>query len=384
MAIRKWYGLLVAGGLVGVIAAGCSSSNETAAGDAGDAGVRKMLDGAISISGDDSGATGAFDGTTGRECKQDSDCVGADGGAGINTCSVDYGFTITGVSVSLWATPVCIIPPPQSSAAGNCDPVPAGVDDGLPHFCDGPDDPTSPGLCLPFDLNNPQPGQGVCYPLCTFGLDGQKPTGCVGTDVCFPVTFLRSSTSGTVTGYGFCAGGCDKDADCAGLGAGFVCQTDIGYCTMTKVTRTKAIGAACMAATAAGTADDIACNCDSDATTGVGVCANACIVGGLPCADGQICDAGFQNPIVFTSSAGGASVSVPVTAQNPGIPGVCRDLCTPADAGVPVVEAGAAPEVDGGGDASADGAAPVVTGPVSCPVNTTCQTGDVVGPDCIP
>jgi hypothetical protein len=384
MAIRKWSGVLVACGLVGLIAAGCSSSNGAAAGDAGDAAVRRMLDAAISIGGDDSGAQGAFDGTTGKQCTQDSDCVGPDGGAGINTCSVDYGFTITGVSVALWATPVCIIPPPQSASQGNCDPVPAGVDDGLPHFCDGPDDPTSPGLCLPFDLNNPQPGQGVCYPLCTFGLDGQKPTGCVGTDECFPVTFLRSSTDGTVTGYGFCAGGCQQDSDCTGLGAGFVCQTDIGYCTMMKVTRTKPIGAACMAATTAGSADDIACNCDADPTTGLGDCSSACVVGGLPCAGGQICDAGFQNPITFTSSAGGASVSVPVTAQNIGIPGVCRTPCTPADAGV--VDAGPVPQVDSGDDGSADAAVAVGTdgGPVSCPTNTTCQTGNVVGPDCIP
>ena len=198
MAIRKWYGAFVAGGLVGLIAAGCSSSNESAATDAGDGGfVRKMLDGAIGIgTGDDAGDAGGgvVDGTTGKKCSSDSDCH-PDGGAGVNMCSVDVGGTITGVTVQLWATPVCLVPPSGSSAQGNCDPVPQGVDDGLPHFCDGPDLATSPGLCLPFDLNNPQPGQGTCYPLCTFVLDGSKPAGCVGTDTCLPVSFVRDGTT---------------------------------------------------------------------------------------------------------------------------------------------------------------------------------------------
>jgi hypothetical protein len=380
MAIRKWYGAFVAGGLVGLIAAGCSSSNESAATDAGDGGyVRKMLDGAIGIGtgGDDaSDAALVVDGTTGKACSSDSDCH-PDGGAGVNVCSVDVGGTITGVMVQLWATPVCLVPPSGSPTQGNCDPVPTGMDDGLPHFCDGPDLPTSPGYCLPFDLNNPQPGQGTCYPLCTFVLDGSKPAGCVGTDTCLPISFVRDGTTGVVTGYGFCGGGCQQDSDCMGLGAGYVCQTDIGYCTKAKLTRTKAIGAACKAATTPGSPDDIACNCDSNPNTSMGVCANSCVVGGLPCAAGYICDAGFQNPIVFTSSSPGtAPISVPVTAQNTGIPGFCRPLCTLADAGVVAatdagVDAGTAATPDDGGLAS-------------CPATTTCQKADVVGPDCVP
>jgi hypothetical protein len=379
MAIRKWYGAFVAGGLVGLIAAGCSSSNESVTTDGGDGGfVKKMLDGAIAIgNGDDATNTGGFDGTTGRPCKMDADCVGPDGGAGINACSVDFGFKITGVTVALWATPVCIIPPPQSATQGNCDPVPTGVDDGLPHFCDGPDMSSSPGLCLPFDMQNPQPGQGVCYPLCTFPLDGTKPTGCIGTDECFPVSFLRDGTTGTVTGFGFCSGGCQQDSDCTGLGAGFVCQTDIGYCTMAKLKRTKAIGAACTMATVANSPDDVACDCDANPMTGVGACSTSCVVGGLPCPAGMICDAGFQNPIVFTSMTG-APINVPVTAQNVGIPGVCRSLCTPADAGV--VAAAADAGIDGGTTQSPVGDG----GLASCPPNTTCQNTDVVGPDCVP
>ena len=382
MAIRSWYGVLVVGGLVGLIAAGCSSSNEGAAGDGGgDGAIRKMLD--AGVLGDDATGVVGVDGTTGKPCAQDSDCIG-DAGVGINMCSSDFGFTITTVDVALWATPVCIIPPPTSADSGNCNPVPGNIDDGLPHFCDGPDDPSSPGLCVPFDANNPQPGAGVCYPLCTFALDGGKPTGCVGTDTCFPVTFIRSSTSGSVTGYGFCAGGCQQDSDCTGLGTGFVCQTDIGYCTMKKVTRPKAIGAACTAATTAGSADDAACNCDADLMTGQGYCSSSCVVGGLPCPNGWTCDAGYENPLVFMSSAGGASVSVPVTAQNTGIPGVCRPACVPGDAGV--VDAGVAAVADASDDAESDAAPPVVSdaGSGACPPNSSCSTMNLAGPNCVP
>ena len=397
MAIRNWFGALVVGGLIGVVGAGCSSSTGTTPGDGGgegDALVRKMLDSGLGSLGDDagdSGIAGGFDGTTGKPCTSDVDCV-SDAGPGINTCSSDYQFTITNVPVALWATPVCILPPPMSSAQGNCDPVPGGVQDGLPHFCDGPDVPTSPGLCLPFDQNNPQPGQGVCYPLCTFALDGTKATGCIGTDTCFPVTFLRDTMSGAVTGYGFCAGGCQKDADCTGLGAGFVCQTDIGYCTTKKLARTKAVGTACSTTNAAGVTvgatDDAttgACNCDSDPTTGLGFCSTACTVGGTPCQGGWTCDAGYPNPLVFMSSAGGAAINVPLTAQNVGAPGTCRPICMLADAGA--VDAGVAPAVDAGDSDAA--VVPVATDAGSaptaaCPTNTTCQDMNLAGPDCVP
>ncbi len=383
MAMRNWYGALVAGGLLGLIA--CSSSNGAAPGDGGgDGATHKMFD-ASPIVVDDSGVVLVEgDGTTGKACAQDSDCQ-PDGGPGVNMCSSDFGFTITTVDVALWATPVCIIPPPQTAGQGNCDPVPGNVDDGLPHFCDGADDLNNPGpgLCVPFDVQNPQPNQGVCYPLCTFALDGSKPTGCIGTDTCFPVTFLRSSTTSMVTGFGFCAGGCQQDADCTGLGAGFVCQTDIGYCTMKKLTRAKAIGAACTAATTPGSADDAACNCDADPMSGEGVCSTSCVVGGLPCPNNWVCDAGYPNPLVFSSSTG-AMVSVPVTAQNAGVPGVCRAPCTLADAGV--VDSGAVLTVDAGDDAG-DAAPPVATDAGAggaCPVNTTCSSMDLAGPNCVP
>jgi hypothetical protein len=396
MAIRKWYGALVAGGLVGVIVAGCSSGSSaesTSDGGGGDdAGIRKMLDSGISVTGgDDADSGGVYDGTTGKECTSDADCV-PDGGPAINTCSIDYSgmFTIGTVPVALFATPVCIIPPSTSSTEGNCNPLAAGdIDDGLPHFCDGPDNPDAPGpgICLPFDQSNPQPNQGTCYPLCTFPLDGSKPVGCAGTDSCFPMTFERSATTGAITGYGFCDGGCQQDSDCSKLGTGFVCQTDIGFCTTAKLARTKAIGAACTASTGTTTTttatDDEstgACSCDANSTTGEGFCSSSCIVGGLPCPNGWTCDAGYPNPLVFSSSTG-AAVSVAVTAQNMGVPGTCTPACTLADAGV--VDSGVAPAVDAG---ESDGAVatPADGGASTCPPNSTCQSTDVAGPDCQP
>jgi hypothetical protein len=382
MAMRNWYGALVAGGLVGLIAAGCSSSdNGGSSSDAGDAG-HKMLDG-TAITTDDGSTTilTMGDGTTGKACTNDASCVG-DAGIGVNICSSDAIFTITGVDVQRWATPVCILPPPTTAGTGNCDP---GAD-GLPHFCDGPDDLTAPGpgLCVPFDIANPQPGQGICLPLCTFGLDGAKPKGCIGTDTCYPVSLLRDPTTMAVTGYGFCAGGCQQDSDCTGLGNGYVCQTDIGYCTQKKLTRTKAIGTACKAATTAGTADDLACNCDADSMTGLGYCSTACVVGGVACPNGWVCDAGFTNPLEFTSSSSPTPIEVPVTAQNVGLPGVCRAPCTASDAGV--VDAGTAPIADAGDDGG-DAATTATTsdaGSAGCPPNTMCQTNNVVGSACIP
>jgi hypothetical protein len=415
MAFRKWFGPLIAGGLVAVIAGGCSST--PAASKAKDAGPGRTFDAGLT---DGSGlGAGGFDGTTGQTCATDDDCLPS-GGPGINRCSIDYAsqFQITNVLVDLWATPVCIMAPDVAP----CDPDPTGANDGYPHFCDGPDDPSSPGICYPDDPNDPH--TGFCYPQCTFAIDGSAPVGCAGTNTCNPLTFIRSETATQpVTGFGFCAGGCQQDSDCHLLGADFQCQTDIGYCTQAKVQRTKAIGTAC--ATTA-TTDDLgsgACYCDEDFTTGVGSCSTSCIVGGVPCADGWVCDLGFQSPLVFSSSSG-ASASVPITLQNKGLPGVCRVACaatggggndageTPieagtADAGETLTEAGtagadAATDPDAAvtaADAAVEGASeggttldagPVLAfdagsaHPIACPPNTACSSTNLAGPDCVP
>jgi hypothetical protein len=404
MAFRNWFGPVIAGGLAAVVVGGCSSSPAPKAKNEAGASGNTMLDG--SVAGDDSGVIG-FDGTTGQACTTDADCAGATG-PGINKCSIDYDsqFQIANVFVDLWATPVCIMPPDTSV----CDPDPQSAGDGYPHFCDGPDDPSSPGICIPDDANDPH--TGFCYPQCTFAIDGSKPVGCAGTDACNPSTFLRSATTQAVTGFGFCAGGCQVDTDCAPLGAGFVCQADIGYCTKNKVQRSKAVGTTCQETVAVDDYASGACYCDADPTTGQGFCSTACIVGGVPCANGWVCDAGYQSPLTFVSQDG-TMVDVPITAQNVGVPGVCRPACALPTAGV-VADAGAPPEAgtadatdamvdamaeastptdamaeasttgDDGGVSDAAIAVDATPAVVTCPPNSTCQALNLAGPDCVP
>jgi hypothetical protein len=385
MAFQKWLGPLFASGLVGFASLGCSSSSNGAGpeNDAGEDGPihRMLLDTGVTT-GEDAEAGVAFDMTTGKVCTKDSDCVG-DGGPGVNVCSGDSTllFSVTNVPVMLEPTPVCILPPPTSTAVGNCDPAPNGAD-GLPHFCDGPDDITKPGpgICIPFDPTNPQPNQGTCFPLCTFQSDGTKVSGCAGNNACVPFTFTFDTNS-VATGYGACQGGCQQDSDCSALGTGFVCQTDIGFCTNMPLTRTKTVGTSC---SAAGTTNDQttgACNCVASSATDLGACATSCVVGGLPCPNGLKCDSDLLSPIVFVAEDGGMT-SVPLT-QSPGLSGTCSAPCSFSDAGVPA-DAGAlldAAPADAEADAGTD-AAPATSG--GCPPNLTCQAATSVGPDCLP
>jgi hypothetical protein len=393
MSIRNWFGLVAAGGVAAVLAGGCSSSN--ASGPASDAGadvMHKMLEGGGLEP--DAGLT--YDGTTGKSCKSDTDCVSPTG-PGTNVCSSDYDgklMTSSNLTVSAFSTPVCMIPlPPVGARTGNCDPTgPGGVDDGLPHFCDGPDVPTSPGLCFPLTLPV-EAGQGRCFPLCSFTIGGGKATGCIGSNACVPTNFLRNRMTNVVTAYGICASACEKNSDCAG---GMTCMTDIGLCRPTAVTRTKPLGAACSIDPASPDSINNTCMCDGDLITAAGFCSSQCVVGGNPCPNGWLCDTGIPNPIVFTSTTGGASMTVPVTMQNDGVVGVCRPPCSPAGAGAPEGGALPPPIADAATDASGDGAAPADSGPAEvpdavtpigaggCPPNSSCQMQNAVGADCIP
>jgi hypothetical protein len=369
---------------------------------------------------------------------------------------------VAGVSVQLWPTPVCVVPPPPGDAgsppAGNCDPAPLLTDpNGLEvHYCDGPDLPSSPGVCVPFDPSNPQTGLGVCYPRCTFSTTGAAASGCIGADTC---AFLRfnpvplpdagaapdGAAATAVTGVGFCQGTCQHDSDCADLddgGAGFVCQTDLGYCTTMPVVRTKPLGAPCTEADS----DAGACNCFAGGD-GNGYCSTRCVVGGVPCPMGWVCDPG--EPAVVTVL--GLATTFPVLAPTQGMVGMCAPPCSPildggagsdaaplpdaaasdatADAsasgsdGAPddgaagdaALDGGAASTGDGGDapadatvdgapadgapadgaaadGAAADGAAPDAgddgAGGAgangSCPPNSSCVGGGVVGADCLP
>jgi hypothetical protein len=367
--------------LVGVVAVsnGCSSSSAGAGGggDAGDSGpvVKKdsggSSSGSSSGSGDDSGGEAGvgFDGTSGKACKSDTDCNGV---AGVNKCSTDFKYTITGLGVSLWPSPICLVPP----TAPNCDPcgISAGgaCGDGEIWGCDSDpttlDPTTSPGLCLPNDPTTPAANQGVCIPRCELPLDGSKATGVTAPNTCVAYTWLEQST-GTIIGLGFIQGSCQADADCTGLGTGWVCQVDIGFCTQAAAqkTRTKTIGEACTSGSATTTDSTTgACNCISSgsatnmgtasATIYAGFCSSACVVGGTACPDSYVCDGFYPSgPLVF----GDASTPA-LTMQNTGVVGTCIQPCTNPDAGT---------TADAGGQ---------------CPPNSSCLSETLEGPDCLP
>jgi hypothetical protein len=360
--------------------AGCSSSDNggPASVDAGaDVAIRRIIDGAT---GDDGGTPAVFDGTSGQACRTNADCLGPDGGAGLNGCSINFAFDLAGVpNVQLSATPMCIVKPPTSG--GNCDPAPSTDPNGdFVHFCDGPDAPTSPGLCVA-GTSPPLPGQGTCLPKCTFAPDGSPAQGCLGKAVCQPITFTIGSQSNVITGYGICQGFCQTDADCSGLGTGFACQTDIGFCTKAKVTRAKQPGDTCSTA-----GSTLPCNCVTGVGSTTGYCATTCVVGGAPCPTGSVCDNGTPSPLDF-----GTGTTFPISQQNPGTQGFCAPVCSLPDAGAPA-DAGPAPDAGATADASADAAAdaaPPATNDAgapsaSCPGTSTCQTSTVAGPDCQP
>jgi hypothetical protein len=290
---------------------------------------------------------------------QDSDC---DGGAGINKCSSDYGYQITGLKVTLWPSPICLVPP----TAPNCDPcgISAGgtCGDGAIWGCDSDpttlDPTTSPGLCLPNDSTNPAANMGVCIPRCELPTDGSKPTGVTAPNTCVAYTWLQPQT-GPVVGIGFVQGTCQTNTDCSGLGTGWICQQDIGFCTQATAekTRTKAIGAACTSGSAT-TSDSTtgACNCFGSSTTNEGYCTSACVVGGTACPSGYVCDGFYPTgPLVF----GDASTPA-LTMQNTGAGGTCIQQCTPSDAGA-ATDAGS-----------------------TCVNGTQCLTETLEGPDCLP
>jgi|HubBroStandDraft_1064217.scaffolds.fasta_scaffold02840_6 hypothetical protein len=300
------------------------------------------------------------DGTTGLACTTDADCIG-DGGAGINRCSRDYQGTFTAVDVTEFATPVCIIPP---AAGGNCDP--GTVADQI-QFCDGdPNDPSSPGVCVPLNPTAPMTDQGVCLPKCTFLTDGSAATGCPGKDACSFNTYVAvpdaTADAGVdILGIGICQSACRTTADCAALGSTYSCEPDIGECTPNApLARTKMPGDACTTAdTTSG-----ACFCATGSGTS-GFCTLDCVIGATPsdCPSGWVCDTGEPTILDFGP---GSPTFPPLTKQTSGAIGICLPVCTSAEAGAAASEASAA--VPGG-----------------CPgTSSMCSTGDIAGPDCTP
>jgi hypothetical protein len=370
----KKLGLALSAALVGgvaVAANGCSSGGgggNASSGGVSDSGPDVIVihkeaaagndsaggsSGGGSSSGGAEASTASFDGTTGMPCTMDSQCSA---GAGINVCSLDYEFTVTGIKVELWPTPVCLPKIPTGTGGGNCDPCGGTTCSPNAIFgCDSADlDPTtSPGLCLANNAQNPQPGQGICIPRCTVPLDGSKPTGCAGNNTCVAFTWVLAN--GVVQGIGFCQGSCQKNSDCSSLGSAFICQTDVGFCAQetAPATRTKAIGTAC----ANTDSTSGACDCEYNTMTNMGYCTSSCVVGGTACPNGYICDAFYPSgPLDF-----GMDVSAPaLTAQNTNVVGTCIQPCKSLDGG-------AAPD-----------------GAPECPPSSTCQAVTLAGPDCLP
>jgi len=303
--------------------------------------------GAGSTSGSGSGSSGGtdaavrtYDGTTGKACTVDADCA-SPGGPGINKCGSDFPETFDGVNIQRWATPVCVIP--LAAGVGNCDPAPPSDPEGQdPHFCDGPDDVSSPGVCVPLNLSAPVSGQGHCLPQCTYATDGTAPTGCVGHNACWSASYVYNTQTHGPLGIGYCLAACQTKADCSALGSAYECQTDLGNCTLALVTRSKDIGDACTAADNASGA----CNCFAFGESPF--CSSNCVVGGSACPDGWVCDSG--EPKVVPLEEG----NFPITKQAPGAAGGCYPPCA------------------AGGSST------------QCPGDSTCTSGDAVGLVCRP
>ena len=379
----KYLGLAMSGALVGVVAMsnGCSSSKTGASGgsDAGDSGpVTTHHDAGSSSSssggsGDDGGGEAGvgFDGTSGKACTSDAVC---DAGAGKNKCSIDFGYEVTGLKVELWPSPICIVSPPTVAGVGNCDPcgVSAGgaCGDNALWGCDS--DPTtldvltSPGICLP-TTNPPTANQGICLPACQLPLDGSKSPNVTSPNTCLFYNVVEPPT-GQPVGIGFVQGTCQADSDCTGLGTGWICQVDIGFCTQATAqkTRTKTAGTPCTAGNSTTTDSTTgACDCFSgnnpntgtaSASIYAGYCTSACVIGGTACPGGYVCDGLYPSgPLSFGDAAAPA-----LMMQNAGAAGTCLLPCTNADGGT-----------------SADGGA-------QCPTNSTCVAETLEGPDCLP
>ena len=326
-----------------------------------------------SLLGPDGAPATAYDRTTGEPCLSDDACKGA-GGPGTNRCSNGAAFvrSVDGVPAQRWPTPVCLPPlPPPGSAAGNCDPAPAGDPQGtFPHFCDGPDVPSSPGLCVPFALDAPQSGQGICYPKCGFGAIGEA-SGCAGGNACQFFAFVAfgppdASGGASATGFGFCQGGCQSDVDCAALGPTFSCQVDLGFCTDTPIVRTLGLGDPCSGTDGASGA----CNCAFNGSTNSGYCTTACVVGATPCPTGWVCDTVEPAVISFP----GSSDAYPLPGPTPGMVGTCAPSCS--------VDAGVSSAAIDSGDAT--GGADDAGGSALCPGSSVCVAFSAAGPDCQP
>ncbi len=314
------------------------------------------------------GGTGplANDETTGIPCTSDAVCRNPNG-PGINICSNGFTVSFYSAQVQLWATPVCVLPP---SPLGNCLP---GVDATDVRFCDGPNDPSSPGVCIALDPANPL--AGLCVPKCTFAADGSAATGCVGHNACGYLTDLLDISKGTPLGIGYCKSACVTNADCADLMSDYECQADEGNCTLVAAQRTKKVGDPCTTAGAINDETLGACLCSAGAS-GAGFCTQQCVIGGPVCPAGWVCESGEPSSLDF----GSGMPSFPIAHATPGLIGNCFPGCSAADVALDGSASADATPPDAPSDDSSQSDA---TGAGPCPAGSTCTAATVAGPDCL-
>jgi hypothetical protein len=363
MSYGKWLG---AGGMAALVSlaswtSGGCSSNSSGGGEASppadassDTLGPRHPEGSAPVvdAGDDSTEAGSIgnDGTTGKPCQTNADCKGPNG-PGVNVCSNDPQ-GLNGSGNAIFPTPICFDPTPCNL------PV-----DGNLHFCDGPDDPSSPGFCVGASSS----GMGFCLPKCTFKADGSAAQGCGAKNACNFFAPLQDPTTMAVTGgVGFCYGGaCAQDSDCP---ASNKCQTNMGVCLGMATLPLSQLGSACNPLS---TTSTNACNCYSNpnSVNGLGYCAQFCLTGGNDCPAGTVCDG--QEPATLTG-ANDASITG-FAMQNTGLAGYCVPTCGAAAGDGGTADGGAAEAGAEGGAASCGGY-----------FNASCQAYDAVGAACQP
>ncbi|MBI2392126.1 MAG: hypothetical protein HYV09_21220 [Deltaproteobacteria bacterium] len=231
------------------------------------------------------GAGTSYDDTVGTSCTDDTTCDVT--GLGTTLCAATA-FT----AGALYSPPVCI-----GVECTITDPTKI-------YGCDGIN-----GVCLASGTSN------ICLPACSFdGSSGDKPSGCIGKNVCNAYGWGNSATTGKLIGVGYCFGGCWGDADCP---TGQRCQREEGLCRKSVYVYTKALGAACTKADA----DANACNCLYTTATGKGYCSRQCKFGEIGwCPSGYTCD-----PALPKDDGAGKTLFTKVPA---GIAGYCLKNCT--------------------------------------------------------
>ncbi len=213
----------------------------------------------------DSPLTSPYDGTVGKACTTGADCHSANG-PNVAKCSnglfspEDY-----------YPTSVCVIP--------SCTTV---SDSNSLHYCDGPDNSASPGICVSGFSGS------ICLPKCAYDQNGSAATGCAGNDTCNPYPTSKE------TGFGYCWAGCTKDQDCSDNQK---CQVDQGLCVEGVTPPTKNFGDACTKSDT----DDEVCNCLYGASNS-GYCTDFCVVGGNTCPNGAVCDPFLYRAYGYTTS----------------------------------------------------------------------------------